>query len=635
MADTAMKERLTNGLAGLRSVLGTPEPFAGSEYPFPLNQALAGGLDLGRLKDGNPEHGALLLAEAVAACQPERDKLFIPDSQVRALLLRLNAGTGWALVMGGPDDSTKRLLSLLDAERFVIFSSLPAGCIPTISGARDLGSHPTGPVYFLQALARYGLIYGRVTPGDDHALQEFLEDHSPGVVLVTRPSLAAVEEAMLQDMADLGIPIILSPGVSPSLYLPQGETPEAMVDMALKLPAMRLRRQLRYSLDIPFAFDHAYYSEKIEDGPAIGGTPLSSFSLRPEDRGDGIEVVGEMGPDIGIEILVGGRRVDITTTEYLEEVASALPAYIQGVACEVKEGCPTIRWRAGMNLEPHHIAQALYHGLKAEFSIRSLKVRLIFDKSQLPAMKQVVDAFREQRRKAVASATEESEPYFYGCFRCHSFAVEHACIITPERPPQCGSRTWGHVKARALLSEYTSGGPGGPRVTPTRNVPVRKGRLLDPLRGEWESVNRAAQRHTQGHLKRVFLHSIFGHPHSACSCFQVLAFHIPEVDGIGVMDRGFKDRSPDGRTWDILANAAAGKQTSGYMAMGRLYLKSPKFLQGDGGWQRVVWMPGELKKEFAADKQWIATEAEAPAGEKLQEFLKSRGWNGWGAAPDR
>ncbi|MBI4297170.1 MAG: hypothetical protein HY676_01415 [Chloroflexi bacterium] len=614
-------------LAEWREALGNAEPFPDTEYPYPVNQVLAGSQDLARLKENHIEHNALLLAEAVAACQPEAARFFIPDREVRALLLRLNTATGWALLWGNDDPETAQLASLIQKERFVLFLALPPGSDPAlIQGGRDLGNHPTAPIYFLQALARYALIYGRVSPGDDHAFADFLQDHSPGVIFITRSRLSPAEEAMLRDMADLGIPIVLGPNTSVELGLPRAESPQAMVDMALKLPALRVRRQLRYSLDIPFSFDVAYAGEKIEEGPAIGGTPLSFLSLRPEDRGDGIEVVSRMGADVGIEVFVGDPRVDITATDYLEDVAGQLPGYIQGVTCEVKEGCPTIRWRPDMALLPEHLAKAIYHGLKAEFPMQNLKVRLVFDRERLPSLKEAAQTFRDLRQKAVASATEETEPYFYGCFRCHSFALEHACTITPERPPQCDSRTWMHVKARALLSEYTSAGAGGIRLTPSRDAIIEKGRPLDSQRGEWEGANLAAQKHTQGKMRRVFLHSLFGHPHSACSCFQALAFHIPHVDGIGVMARGFKGQTPDGRSWDALANAVAGKQQSGYLPMGRAYLRSAKFLQGDGGWRRVVWMPQELKKAFAADKSWIATEVEAPTLEKLQDFLGHHRW---------
>jgi len=60
------------------------------------------------------------------------------------------------------------------------------------------------------------------------------------------------------------------------------------------------------------------------------------------------------------------------------------------------------------------------------------------------------------------------------------------------------------------------------------------------------------------------------------------------------------------------------------------YMRSPKFLQADGGYKRVVWMPKEVKervKNFIpaelVDK--IATEEDAKTIDELKAFLKARG----------
>jgi acetyl-CoA decarbonylase/synthase complex subunit beta len=56
-------------------------------------------------------------------------------------------------------------------------------------------------------------------------------------------------------------------------------------------------------------------------------------------------------------------------------------------------------------------------------------------------------------------------------------------------------------------------------------------------------------------------------------------------------------------------------------------MRSPKFLQADGGWKRVVWLPKEVKervKDFIpaelVDK--IATEEDAKTIDELKTFLK-------------
>ncbi len=180
------------------------------------------------------------------------------------------------------------------------------------------------------------------------------------------------------------------------------------------------------------------------------------------------------------------------------------------------------------------------------------------------------------------------------------------------------------VKTRAVLSDFDNRGLGMRQSGSDLQAVIEKGHCISAERGEYEGVNASAELLTEGHTRRVFLHSLFEHPHTTCSCFQCVAFYIKEVDGIGLMDRGFRGAAPYGWSWDDVANAAAGKQSSGYAAFGRDYLKSIKFLQADGGWQRVVWMSQELKEKFAPDKGWVATEVDVSNLEELIEFVKAK-----------
>jgi acetyl-CoA decarbonylase/synthase complex subunit beta len=59
-------------------------------------------------------------------------------------------------------------------------------------------------------------------------------------------------------------------------------------------------------------------------------------------------------------------------------------------------------------------------------------------------------------------------------------------------------------------------------------------------------------------------------------------------------------------------------------------MRSPKFMQADGGWDRVVWMPGEIKEQVRAfipseivDK--IASEQDVSNIEDLREWLIEKG----------
>ncbi|MBI4287450.1 MAG: hypothetical protein HY671_03345 [Chloroflexi bacterium] len=623
-----------SSLKGLLSAAGAPSPFPDTLFPYPVIQGLfgvEGPQDVRKLADafegGSLEEQlalALGLAELNEAAASDKDQFFISDRELRSRLVRLNSTTGWALIWGDSNDSTKKLAALLEKEDFQIYTVSPGGAKPMGKQAKGLGSRTTSSIYFYQALVRYPHIYGRIPRGDVHQTVDFIEDYGPAVMFLARGALSPVEEALFLGGLFLGIPAVV-PSSFPLPYgnLLRADDPAAAVQQALRLPNLRVRRRLRFQVNIPFSFDPAFSSQQIDMAKCVGGTPLSSFVVVNEDKGDGIEIKGELGSDIGIEIALGDPMVDITMTEYVEEFAARLPGYIEGVSAEVRQGCPTVRWREDVPLEAGHLGQAYYSGLKAHFSVERVKVSLVFSPDSLGEMKQQAQDFREKRRQAIAAATEETEPFFYACTRCHSFALEHACTITPERPSQCGTRSWSHVKARATLSNFDASGLGPRRSGSALQGIIVKGQCLDADKGEYSGVNAATELLSDGRTRRVFLHSLLEHPHTACSCFQGMAFYVPDVDGIGLIDRAFAGVTPDGRDWDSIANAAAGKQTSGYAAFGKDYLRSPKFLQGDGGWSRVVWMPRRLKDDFASDRAWIATEADVSNIQDLEKFVQS------------
>jgi acetyl-CoA decarbonylase/synthase complex subunit beta len=86
-------------------------------------------------------------------------------------------------------------------------------------------------------------------------------------------------------------------------------------------------------------------------------------------------------------------------------------------------------------------------------------------------------------------------------------------------------------------------------------------------------------------------------------------------------------------TWTRLGNMLAGRQYKGGAAtVATAYLRSRKFLQADGGYERVVWMSDFLKKAAGgaipqALRGSIATENDARTIEELEAFLKEKGRN--------
>jgi acetyl-CoA decarbonylase/synthase complex subunit beta len=190
-------------------------------------------------------------------------------------------------------------------------------------------------------------------------------------------------------------------------------------------------------------------------------------------------------------------------------------------------------------------------------------------------------------------------------------------VITPQRYSNCGSISWFDARATARID------PKGPVYE------IDKGELLDPVKGEYSGVNETVKKKSLGEINRVWLYTAFGYPHTSCGCFEAVAFYIPEVEGFGLVNRGYKDVTVNGLPFSTIADSTAGgRQVDGFHGLSVEYLRSPKLLQADDGWNRIVWMPAAIKERVKdyipkelVDK--IATENDAKTIDDLKKFLEA------------
>jgi acetyl-CoA decarbonylase/synthase complex subunit beta len=154
--------------------------------------------------------------------------------------------------------------------------------------------------------------------------------------------------------------------------------------------------------------------------------------------------------------------------------------------------------------------------------------------------------------------------------------------------------------------------------------------MLNAEKGEFSGVNETAKKRSMGEVNQVWLYTAFDHPHTSCGCFEAVTFYIPEVDGLAVVHRSFKGATVNGLPFSTIADSAAGgRQIDGFHGMSIEYMRSKKFFAADGGWNRVVWVPKEVKervKDFIpaelVDK--VATEEDAKTVDELKAFLKAK-----------
>jgi acetyl-CoA synthase len=86
-------------------------------------------------------------------------------------------------------------------------------------------------------------------------------------------------------------------------------------------------------------------------------------------------------------------------------------------------------------------------------------------------------------------------------------------------------------------------------------------------------------------------------PMTSCGCFECIVAMTADMQGVVVVNREFGGMTPVGMKFSTLAgNIGGGKQTPGFIGVGRKYLTSRKFISADGGFLRIAWMPKDLKE---------------------------------------
>ena len=112
-------------------------------------------------------------------------------------------------------------------------------------------------------------------------------------------------------------------------------------------------------------------------------------------------------------------------------------------------------------------------------------------------------------------------------------------------------------------------------------------------------MNRFVRKASHGEVDRCTLYSVMEYPMTCCGCFEAIALMLPEVNGIMVVNREFKGETPSGMSFSTLAGTiGGGAQTPGFAGISKNYILSDRFLQGEGGIERLVWIPSQLKEEL-------------------------------------
>ena len=392
--------------------------------------------------------------------------------------------------------------------------------------------------------------------------------------------------------------------------------------------------------DIPVEVGLVYEGERIRKNDMyieLGGPSVSEkFEIvRVRDCNEITDdLVTVIGPDIidmeeersypvGILVEISGARLEKDLEGVIERRIHEYSNYIEGFMHLNQRYDIWIRlskksFNKGLTTFVQ-IGKVMLELFKNELPfIEKIQITFITDAEKIHPLYNEALVIYESRDARARGLGDEDVDTFYGCALCQSFAPTHVCVITPQRYANCGAISWFDGRAAAGID------PKGPIYA------IGKGECLDASTGEYSGVNESAKQRSMGEVSRVQLYSAFGYPHTSCGCFEGIAFYIPEVDGFGIVLRGYRDLTVNGLGFSTMADSTAGgRQVEGFHGISIEYMRSRKFLAADGGYDRVVWLPLETKeriKPFISDHVYekIATERDVKTIPELKKFLISR-----------
>jgi acetyl-CoA synthase len=526
------------------------------------------------------------------------------------------------------------------------------------------GKEITAAIHALNFAARSAMTFGGVEAGDMKAAREILlynKDRVHAFVMALGADPKVPKDQLITDekyataagainfgfpvIADVNIPQILPTGICKFEHVISGVKLDEIISRAIELRGLTIKIE---EIPIPVPFGAGFEGERVRKEDMyvqFGSKYTDAFELlrmKPmEEVEDGkIEVFGPEVDDmkegeaypIGIIVEVAGREFQEDFESVLERRIHEYISCAHGIFHMGQRSIVWIRISKEANekgFKIKHLGEILLAKMHEDFTriVDRVQVKIYTSEKEVKELVEKAKAVYSDRDDKISGMKDEDIDEYYSCTLCQSYAPNHVCIVTPQRPGLCGAYTWLDCKASYQIDQY------GP------NEPVKKGKCLDPVRGQWENINEYIDVKSNGNLKKFNAYSILEEPMTSCGCFECIAAVIPEANGIMIVDRDFTGMTPVGMTFSTLAGQIGGGiQTPGFVGIGKIYISSPKFISAEGGQKRIVWMTKQLKDEVSERLKpqlekmgiadlWdkIAPEDDAEDPEKLVEHLQKVG----------
>ena len=543
---------------------------------------------------------------------------FVSDPIIRSLGVPLVTGDipGVAVVLGKAENPADVVKVVKDYQSKGIMTFMVGDCIEQCAegGVKmglelrviPLGHDVTSVIHVVTVAIRAALIFGNVQPGALPELLKYTKERVPAFVNTFGPIDSVVVSAGAGAIA-LGFPVVVDvdlgenqvPGALESV-LDHNET----VKKSLELRNIKIKVK---ELPIPVAFAAAFEGEIIRRADMhnemwSNKNPTAELVLMKDPSEVEDHKINIIGKDLDQEkdlalvtyVEVAGKKMQPDFESVIERKFHAWYNYMEGVMHtgqrnQVRVRVSNAAFDAGLRLKD--FAEVLYVMIMDEFDavVDKCQVTLITDPEAAAKFRDEVAIPRYNARDdRLASMTDEAVDRYYTCILCQSFAPAHCCVVTPERLGLCGAVSWLDAKATNELN------PNGPCQ------PIFKEGCLDERTGRYESVNAAIANATHGAVENVTLYSLLEDPMTSCGCFECICGIEPVSNGVIIVNREYSGMTPAGMTFGELASCTGGGvQTPGYLGHGRHFISSKKFCYAEGGIERIVWMPKELKDDVA------------------------------------
>jgi acetyl-CoA synthase len=567
-----------------------------------------------------------------AAPDPETAKLIVEEYQKRSLYIFCAAN----------QNGTTVIQQLLQAKVQVGWNTRIVPFGPDISSA----------IFALGFANRAAMAFGGVQPGDYKKMLLYNKDRIFAFVNAlgdVNAEWAAAAAGCVNwgfpTLADTDIPEILPTGICTYEHVVANVAHAEMVQRSVEVRGLKTTVS---QISIPCAFGPAYEGERVRGADlycqAGGGKTQCTEYLKIAEMNeieDGkVTVVGPDLPDmkegstfsLGIFMQVAGREFQEDFEPILERQTHHLVNYIQGV---MHIGQRDIAWvrvskaavEKGFTLKD--IGVVLHAKFHQDFNkiLDKVQITLLTKKEDVDKLTAQARAAYKHRDERVEKMTDEDVETYYSCTLCQSFAPNHVCSVSPERTGLCGAYNWMDCKASFEIN------PTGP------NQPIEKGECLDPVRGQWKGVNDFVKKASRGAVDHYNFYSMVHDPMTTCGCCECIAAMLPSCNGVMTVHRDYAGETPCGMKFTTLAGVMGGGASSpGFVGHSKFNITQGKFIKGDGGLLRMVWMPKSLKEEIKERLIKIGTKLGVPdlydkiadetvgvTEEEIMPFLQQKG----------